>query len=165
MRFVASLPNVQTVLSGMNQLDHLVDNIHSFATDAEPLNKQELATFDRALAEFRKHQTICCTGCRYCMPCPYGVHIPEIFAWYNSFAGEGRLPADSGENARQSLRREFLVAYNNTIPPEARANHCIGCAKCRVACPQLQLEIPKELDKIEKFVAHVQSQYNADHRA
>ncbi len=161
MRFVASLPNVQTVLSGMNQLDHLVDNVHSFATDSEPLSKQELATFDRALAEFRKYPTICCTGCRYCMPCPYDVHIPEIFAWYNSFAGEGRLPADSGPNDSQSLRREFLVTYNNTIPPKARANHCIGCAKCKVGCPQLQLQIPSELDKIEKFVAHVQSQYDA----
>ena len=164
MRFVASLPNVQTVLSGMNQLEHLVDNIHSFATGVEPLSKQELATFDRALAEYRKYPTICCTGCRYCMPCPYGVYIPEIFAFYNSFVGEGRLPADSGPNASQSLRREFLVAYNNRIPPEARANHCIGCGKCIIACPQLQFPIPTELDKIEKFVAKVQSQYNADNR-
>jgi predicted aldo/keto reductase-like oxidoreductase len=164
MRFVASLPNVQTVLSGMNQFEHLVDNIHSFAADAEPLNAKELATFDRALAEFRKYPTIGCTGCRYCMPCPYGVHIPEIFAWYNSFAGEGRLPTDSGPNACQPLRREFLVTYNNRIPPEARANHCIGCAKCRIGCPQLQLEIPKELDKIEKLVANVQTQYNAKDR-
>jgi predicted aldo/keto reductase-like oxidoreductase len=148
----------------MNQLDHLVDNMHSFATDAEPLSKQELATFDRALAEYRRHPTICCTGCRYCMPCPYGVHIPEIFAFYNSFVGEGRLPTDSGPNACQSLRREFLVAYNNRVPPKSRANHCIGCGKCRIGCPQLHLAIPEELDKIERLVAKVRSQYNADNR-
>ncbi len=161
MRFVASLPNVQTVLSGMNHLDQVVDNVQTLSTGFEPMQAPERATLERALDEFRKYPIIPCTGCEYCMPCPYGVHIRQIFDWYNSFAGEGRLPADSGENDSQSLRREFLVSYNNTIPPEARANHCIGCAKCQIGCPQWTFKIVDEMKKIETFVAHVQKQYDA----
>jgi len=161
MRFVASLPNVQTVLSGMNRLDQVIDNVRTFATGAEPMQTPERAAFDRAIGEFQKYPVVPCTACRYCMPCPYGVHIPETFAWYNAFAGEGRLPADSGPNDSQALRREFLVSYNNAIPPSARASHCISCSKCKVACPQWTFRIPVEMEKIEKFVAHVQTQYKA----
>jgi predicted aldo/keto reductase-like oxidoreductase len=161
LRFVASLPNVQVILSGMNKLDQVVDNVRTLASDFTPMTRPERETYGRALAEFHKYPTIPCTGCRYCMPCPYGVLIPETFAWYNSFAGEGLLPTDSGPNDSQALRRKFLVSYNNAIPPPARANHCIGCRKCLVACPQWTFRIPVEMQKIEKFVAQVRTQYEA----
>lgn len=159
MRFVASLPNVQTVLSGMNRLDQVVDNVRTFAAGFKPMEVTERAIFDQAFGEFRKYPIIPCTTCRYCMPCPYGVLIPQTFAWYNSFAGEGRLPADSGPNDSQKLRREFLVTYNNMIPPAARANQCINCGKCKVACPQWTFRIPVEMTRIERLVAHVRARY------
>lgn len=163
MRFVASLPNVQTILSGMGKLDQVVDNVRTFSGAFKPMTPPERETYGRALAEFHKYPTIPCTGCRYCVPCPYGVLIPETFAWYNALAGEGLLPADSGSNDAQALRRKFLVSYNNAIPPHARANHCIGCRKCLVACPQWTFRIPAEMERIEKLVAHVQARYNAAH--
>ena len=162
MRFAASLPNVQTLLSGMNKLDQVVDNVRTLSADFTPMTRQEHETYGRALAEYHKYPIIPCTTCRYCMPCPYGVLIPETFAWYNSFAGEGLLPADSGPNNSQALRRKFLVSYNNTIPPQARASRCISCRKCLVACPQWTFRIPVEMEKIEKFVAHVQARYDAE---
>ena len=86
--------------------------------------------------------------------------IPEVFAWWNTFKGEGRLPADDGgPNDSQELRREFLVSYYNSVPAPARADRCVGCKKCKEGCPQNALKIPQEMEQIADTVEHVREVY------
>lgn len=153
MRFVASLPAVQVALSGMTRMSDVVDNVKTFTEgDYKPLAAAEKATLAAALQDFLSQKTIACTGCRYCMPCNYGVDIPGVFKIYNDFAGEGLLgPAGDGVGANSADVRRFLVAYHNALAARADASHCIACGKCRPTCPQ-RIDIPAEMQKIEDLV-------------
>jgi len=161
-RFVASHPDVALILSGMGKFAHVKENVATLSQEAfKPLSEDEKETYKKAIAAFREFATVPCTGCRYCMPCPYGVNIPDVFAWYNGYAGDGLLPADEGPNATQELRKRFLADYARRFPQGTRAENCIGCQKCLVACPQWTFRIPTEMAKIDKFVAHVRETYVA----
>ncbi len=158
-RFAASLPGVVCIFSGMSRIDHMKENIETLSENFKPLSDEENKVYDAAIAAYMKHPSIPCTGCNYCVPCPYGVRIPEIFAWYNEWAQNGRLPADEGANDSQDLRRRFLASYNNTFRPKERADRCLGCKKCLVPCPQWTFRIPVEMEKVAKLVAHTQEVY------
>ncbi len=161
-RFVASHPDVLVVLSGMNKLPHVRENMATLSREAfRPLSDEERKVYAAAVADYRAFKTVPCTGCRYCMPCPYGVDIPGIFSWYNSFAGEGQLPAEEGNHDSQALRRRFLASYAQRFPAGTGADRCIGCRKCRAACPQWTFQIPDELARIDHFIAQVRERYVA----
>ncbi len=159
LRFAASEKGVIALASGMNKEAHLLENVHTFSKDFKPLSDEERKVYDEAISIYMKFKSIPCTGCRYCDPCPYGVSIPEIFAWYNEWAQADRLPADSGANDSQELRRRFLASYYNTFPPSARADRCLGCKKCLEACPQWTFRIPVEMGKITDLVAATARRY------
>ena len=160
MRYAASFEGMQTVLSGMSQVEQAVENVRTFSRERfEKLTEADLAVYREAIDLYAKFQPVACTNCRYC-ECPYGIQIPEVFAWWNSFKGEGRLPADDGgPNDSQELRRAFLVSYYNAIPERARAERCVGCEKCKEGCPQWVFSIPKEMEKIADEVMHVRKVY------
>ncbi len=158
-RFAASLPGVACVFSGMNRIAYMKENIETLSDGFKPLSEAERKTYDDAIAAYMKHPSIPCTGCSYCVPCPYGVRIPEIFAWYNDWAQNGRLPSDEGANDSQDLRRRFLASYNNTFRPKERADRCLACRKCLVPCPQWTFRIPTEMEKVANLVAHTEEVY------
>lgn len=159
LRFAASLPGVVCVFSGMGKIEYLRENAATLSEDFTPLSEAERAAYASAIAAYMKHKSIPCTGCSYCVPCPYGVRIPEIFAWYNDWAQNGRLPADEGANATQDLRRRFLASYYNTFRARERADRCLACRKCLVPCPQWTFRIPTEMEKVAALVAHVEEVY------
>ena len=76
----------------MSDLQQLEDNVATM-THFEPMNEQELAAIDRVVEEIRKVNEIPCTGCRYCMDCPMGVDIPEIFSIYSQYKIFGKEKA------------------------------------------------------------------------
>ncbi|MGN0852253.1 MAG: aldo/keto reductase [Kiritimatiellia bacterium] len=158
-RFAGSLPGVVCIFSGMGKLQYLEENIRTLSEDFRPLSAAERQVYEAAIAEYMKHKSIPCTGCSYCVPCPYGVRIPEIFAWYNEWAQNGRLPADEGENDSQTLRRRFLASYYNTFRPRERADRCLACRKCLVPCPQWTFRIPTEMQKVCDIVAQTEAAY------
>ena len=159
LRFAASLPGVVCVFSGMGKIEYLRENAATLSEGFTPLSEAERAAYASAIAAYMKHKSIPCTGCSYCVPCPYGVRIPEIFAWYNDWAQNGRLPADEGANATQDLRRRFLASYYNTFRARERADRCLACRKCLVPCPQWTFRIPTEMEKVAALVAHVEEVY------
>lgn len=164
-RWVAGHPGVICTLSGMNRRAHILENAHTFSEqEFRALTDEENATYAAAMKEYLRYPTIPCTGCRYCTPCPYGVAIPEVFAWWNSFSGSNRLPSDEGANDSQALRREFLASYDRSIPPQGRADHCIQCRKCTASCPQWIFDIPGEMQKIDVFVEKTRVTYAARKR-
>ena len=157
-RWALSQKGVQCLLSGMGRMDWLRENVRTLSTGRfRPMDDAERAVYDQAIAAYRKYKTVPCTGCRYCEPCPYGVAIPDIFTWWNSFAGAGRLPAKEGPNASPALRREFLASYSHAIPAGCGPEKCVKCRKCKVACPQWTFDIPTEMRKIDKALAEIRS--------
>ncbi len=149
-RFAGSFPNVLTVLSGMTYMEHLQDNIRSFAP-LKPLTEQENQFLFKTADLMMQYPTIPCNDCKYCMPCPYGIDIPAVLLHYNRCVNEGNVPEDrQAENYRQA-RRAFLVGYDRSVPRLRQASHCIGCNQCSIHCPQL-IDIPKELTRIDSYV-------------
>ena len=85
IRYVESLPNILTVLSGMSSMEQIKDNVATM-TDFKPLDDADRETLAQALDAYKKKDTLPCTGCRYCMDCHSGVDIPGVFAVYNHYA-------------------------------------------------------------------------------
>lgn len=155
-RYVGSLPNVLTVLSGMTEMEHLKDNLNTFG-NFKPLTQEERAVLDKAIAEFKRYPQIGCTACRYCMPCKYGVDIPAIFAAYNKCVKESNIPDMNGpKDAKfEKKKRAFLATYNNTVPEGSRADKCIACGACKSVCPQ-KLEVPELITRIKDMVKELE---------
>lgn len=137
VRYVASLPNVMTVLSGMSTVQQVEDNTATMI-DFEPLTDKDREVIAAALEAYRKNKTIPCTGCRYCMDCPFGVDIPGVFKAYNTFAIGG---------GKDRMRNE-IAAFGEEHGPD----QCKSCGKCMKLCPQ-KIQIPDRMKEIAELLA------------
>ena len=125
-RWLYNQPEVTVVLSGMNSLEMVEENLET-ADSARVGDFQELdlAMIAKVRELIRKREKVGCTGCRYCMPCPKGVDIPGIFRCYNAMYTDGKKDA----------RFQFAQTVGLTRKP-AFATQCVGCGKCESHCPQ-----------------------------
>lgn len=140
LRWVASKPNVMTVLSGMSNMNHTKDNLITFI-DFESMSDEENNLVMKAASAIKCRVANGCTSCRYCMPCPAGVDIPRNFhIWnqYHMYMNAGGLD----------------WAWNNDIAEEAKADKCIKCGKCEALCPQ-KIKIREDLEKLNEEIKHV----------
>lgn len=149
-RFAGSFPRVLTVLSGMTYMEHLQDNLRSFAP-LDPLTDDDRVFLEQTAQQMLRYPTIPCNDCKYCMPCPYGLDIPAILLHYNKCVNEGNVPAGSQDEHYAAARRAFLVGYDRSVPRLRQASHCIGCNQCVSHCPQ-RIDIPHQLHRIDHFV-------------
>lgn len=135
LRYVWDYPEVTLLLSGMSIMDHVTDNIMT-AGEAYPnsLTDKEHQIIDGVKAYYNENMAVNCTGCRYCMPCPVGVDIPEVF-WA---ANHDALFKDEGK------AKWWLTGW---LKEEARASACIACGACLEHCPQ-NIAIPDEMKVI-----------------
>ncbi len=131
-RYVGSLPNVLCILSGMTMTEHLTDNIKTF-TNFKPLSPAERSVITTALNAYQKSGIILCTSCKYCLPCPVGVNIPENFSIYNNFKINGN---------RQRFDRSYA-----RLGKKQQASSCVSCGLCKKKCPQ-KIDIPAMLKKV-----------------
>lgn len=128
MRFVASHKNVLTILSGMNSIEQLDDNLNTL-TDLEAFTDKEYRICENATAIMNSVDIINCTGCDYCADCPKGVKISTIFSVYNKVK-LNELAADEGKRLYADI--------------QSNASECVNCGKCTSHCPQ-SIQIPKLL--------------------
>lgn len=135
-RYIAGKKNVLTVLSGMTQMEHLIENINTFSP-LEPLSDGEEKTLAAALKTYKEAGIVPCTACRYCTPCPVGVAIPDIFKIYNDY--------------RRTVRLSQTKKAYEALGSDAMATSCVECGACLKKCPQ-GIEIPKELKRIHKEI-------------
>lgn len=147
-RWVASHPNILTTLSGMNQMEHLEENVRTFSP-LEPCTEAEnvlLAEIADVMAGF---PTIPCTTCSYCMPCPFGVDIPGNFAYYNDAVDQKILPLPDKTSADYMTRKQqFADGLLKALPDKSQwANQCTDCEACLPKCPQ-QIRIPNQMARI-----------------
>lgn len=138
-------PEVTCVLSGMNSLEMVEQNIGTASSSyAGCMTDSDKALVEQVKEEIRKTVKVGCTGCGYCMPCPQGVDIPGTFRCYNAMYSEGK----------KSGRNDYL--QNTALRKDASsASQCIQCGKCESHCPQ-HIEIRKELhnaaDELETVI-------------
>lgn len=149
-RFAGTPEGILTVLSGMTYMEHLQDNIHTYSP-LEPCDEEELALLETSARLILDYPTVPCTDCKYCMPCPYGLDIPAIFAHYNKCVNEGNVPESLQDPNYAKARKAFLVGYDRSVPKLRQASHCIGCGVCSPHCPQ-GIKIPKQMTRIDAFV-------------
>lgn len=117
IRFAASFPNVIMVLSGMQDMPMVLDNV-SYMKDFRPLDEREMEAVQKVAAIYRGEEQIPCTGCRYCVDdCPQQILIPDLFKAVNNAKNEGKT-ADL------------------TQIPGGKTADCVRCGKCEENCPQ-----------------------------
>ena len=147
-RWVGSYPNVLTILSGMNRMDHLEENIKTFSP-IDPCTENENQLLAKIADQMSGIPIIPCTTCEYCMPCPFGVNIPGNFAAYNESVNNHLLPLPDKTAADFDTRQQaFIDSYKKALPDEKTwASKCQDCEVCLSKCPQ-QIHIPNQLSRI-----------------
>lgn len=151
-RYLASLPNMLVILSGMTELKYVQENIETF-TNVKPLTDEERVVLAQALEAYKKISPVPCTGCAYCMPCNFGVDIPTIFAAYNDMVAAGQVPDLNGptDEAFMQKMQNFNTYFNQKVGPGNHPRLCTQCGACKTRCPQ-EIDIPAELEKIRNLV-------------
>ena len=139
LRWLFAQSGVTCVLSGMNSLEMIRDNVAA-ASEAEAgdFSEADLEVIDNVKKILRENEKVGCTGCRYCMPCPNGVDIPANFFYYNLMYIEGKTST------------RFKFAQNVGIQKNPGfASLCVGCGKCEKHCPQ-HINIREKLKEADK---------------
>ncbi len=125
IRFAAGLSNVHTVLSGMSNVEQVLDNT-SFMQNFSSLGEEEQTVLQKVAEIYGAYPAIQCTGCRYCEKgCPADIPIPDCFAQYNT----DKLAR------RKGLSPEY-EAYMALVKGRGKASACIQCGQCEEICPQ-----------------------------
>ena len=124
-RFVASLPGVMTILSGMTHEDQMQDNIKTFQ-NFEPLSDEEKRTIEEVTGIMLNIPLIGCTACRYCCDgCPMGISIPDVFRAINT------MNLYNEEFRPKAFYRGLVQSKKS-----GKASDCVACGQCEGVCPQ-----------------------------
>jgi len=134
LRWVGSLPNVKVILSGMSTMEQVQDNLKTFSPFV-PLSKDESAAVDKVVQVLNTRVNNGCTGCKYCMPCPFGIDIPYNFKVWNTYG--------IFRNAGQ-VNWEWKLSMEDKY----KAKNCTECGVCEAACPQ-KIHIREDLKRVQ----------------
>jgi len=135
-------PEVAVVLSGMNSMEMLDENIRiADESHAGMYTQQDFEVIAKARKILDAKIKVPCTGCGYCMPCPHGVDIPGCFRAYNNQAIDGHFAS-----VKEYLMTTALRAQ------KSYASMCVRCGRCEALCPQ---SIPIR-DKLEETAQHME---------
>ena len=152
-RFCGTYPRVLCTLSGMTNMDPLVDNIKTF-THFKPLTDEELVFLEEMATQMMEYPLVNCTDCKYCMPCPWGIDIPGTFQHYNRAVTEGTYAQSKEQKDYAKLKKAYLVSYDRAVPSVRQADHCIACGECLSHCPQ-SIAIPGQLRRIARYIENL----------
>ncbi len=134
IRFAQDLENVSIVLSGMNTMEQMQDNLR----DRPALSEEEHSILEKVCGILNRSIAIPCTGCRYCEShCPQNIAIPDYYSIYNSYC---RHPGDDWK---------MTPIYAKIAQTHGKASDCIACGQCEAHCPQ-RIQITQWLPKVAK---------------
>lgn len=140
-RWLYNMPEPTVIICGTNSVEQLKQNIEIFKNaKLNVMSAEDIAFITRIREAFESKKSIGCTGCRYCMPCPMNVDIPQIFKLFNNCVSMNSHWVDKE------------MYNNNLIPSGLGADQCIECGECTKHCPQ-GLNIPEKLKEAHKGLA------------
>ena len=136
LRFAAGLEGVDTVLSGISNMEQMVDNVRTMK-NFQPLSAEEEKALVQLKALLTQSPQVECTGCGYCLTaCPEKLPIPGFISLLNNVKMFGDQP-----QIRSSYK--FCATQHG-------ADECINCGACTGVCPQ-HLDIPRYLADLAKW--------------
>lgn len=139
IKFPLSLPNVMTVLSGMNSFKQVEENCDmADKVDYNSLTDEEKEFYKVSRQVYKNREQIGCTACEYCMPCTVEINIPKVFSLWNK-----AFLYDEKEKSKSDYEKYLK---DGVIPEE-----CIECGKCEDICPQ-HLEIINGLKDAHEYL-------------
>lgn len=140
-RWILNFEEVTTVLSGMNTMEQIDENLNTACeTIPNSFSNEDQSIVEQVKSIFETKMKVACTACGYCMPCPAGVNIPMCFAYYNE-----KYLFD-----KKSARWMYLNTLGGFIgDKKSLASQCISCGKCEKVCPQ-HIKISDEMTTISK---------------
>ncbi len=137
LRFVANIPGVKVILSGMSSFDHVKDNIKT-CQDGNQLTNNDKALLNQVTQVLKDKSRNNCTGCEYCMAINCGVNIAKNFKiWNNMFMFN-----------QPNMKNKYKELKDHD------ASHCIGCKRCESLCPQ-KIIIHEDLKRLRKDMGEV----------
>lgn len=116
---------VKVILSGVSSMNQLEENLRIFnSSESNVMSDYDMELINKIKLIYRTKVKVGCTGCAYCMPCPQGVNIPEIFKIYN--------------DSSLSSWTEFGKTFYSLVASSSRkdASNCVECGNCESHCPQ-----------------------------
>lgn len=123
LRWLWSQREVGTVLSGMTRMEDLIENAAVADSGfAETLDEAERSLVKKWAAWLEGRKGTPCTGCKYCLPCPGGVNIPQMLRLYNDAVLDDPAAA-----------RALMIRLTDA---GEHAGNCTACGKCEPLCPQ-----------------------------
>ena len=135
LRWVWNRPEVTVILSGMNRLEQVQENLSIASTaHANALTEDELLLVQRVGRIYRELMKVGCTGC------PSNVTIPLCFEEYNSMHVFGTM--EEGK-FRYALRLSGELVDGQP----GYASLCVRCGECIDKCPQ-KVPIPDMLAQV-----------------
>ena len=138
-RWVAGVPGVKLILSGMSNFVQMQQNVETFAA-VQPLSAAENALL-LDIGEGMKN-SVPCTGCRYCCDsCPMELDIPMMMNSLN----EARFGAQMGIGMRME-----------SLPADKQPTACLGCGACVEMCPQ-KIDIPSHMQELADILSKMPS--------
>lgn len=138
-RWLWNQPQVTCVLSGMNSMEMVDENIKvASEVKANEFSKEDFEMIEKVKSEINANIKVNCTGCRYCMPCPKGIDISTAFKCYNQMYTENKKSGRLEYHQIVALQKEMSDISN-----------CVECGKCELHCPQ-HIEIRKKLKEAQK---------------
>ena len=159
LRYVASIPGVTTVLSGMSSKQEVDENVESLLDETRYSNRYKNVNKIMQTGSMQ-----ICTGCNYCNDCPVGIPISAYMKSYNcvffpevEYMGQKVKYDDKEQNDCYKVFSHLKLNYD--IIPFSSDNECIHCGLCEEKCTQ-KLPIMTRLSEImelsNKFEYNVQ---------